>query len=108
MCCRWAGNFRPAPTDGERDAVLGSATRCLGERDAARHVATKKNTGLIEVSMPLRIWRVKMLHNPCRYKAVGLFPILDLFGGLPSRRGRLYGDCKFPFSISKISTFSAQ
>ena len=45
MCCRWAGNFRPAPTDGGRDAVLGSATRCLGERDAARHVATKKQVG---------------------------------------------------------------
>ena len=57
--------------------------------------------------MPLRILSEKNAPQPALVQAVGLFPILDLFGGLPSRRGRLYGDCKFPFSISKISTFSA-
>ena len=41
MCCRWG----ECVADGGRDAVGGSAPRCFGERDAARHVATKKQVG---------------------------------------------------------------
>ncbi len=73
---------------GECDAVFGGARRGTPRR--------YKKTGRINAQQAPWI------------QAAGLFPILDLFGGLPSRCGRLYGDCKFSFSISKISTFSAQ
>ena len=94
MCCRWGECVVGGRATFGPPLQMGDATRCWGVRRGTPR--RYKKTGRINAQQAPWI------------QAAGLFPILDLFGGLPSRCGRLYGDCKFPFSISKISTFSAQ